>query len=377
MRGLLSILLVASACTAPNASEMFNQIDLELVDGAIDTNDAFVSVIDGATDSLAIALPIGTDTTLTDSIIDAHERGVAVEVVLDYDARAEEGFAALIDAGVPHKLADDGLGYFEFSFNADVSWSSEQTIMSSAFVVADQQSFISSTTAGGLQAGPRVLVSGIGENLVEDLLSEHNQLFGDADAVAVTAFDAPAKSIVDNRWSYWMSSGPQLELWFGPQERVTKRIIDAVYGAKSSVWVMTDDFANEGLRRALQTKASQDFDIRVITGPNLGNSSSALMRDFQTKTDDVWKREVASGRVPTLVFVDVEPARDGRYYPAQVFIVSHDLYSSARFFKTTEVVTSQLIDGTLWVVNDPTHMSEELTDLVGLWNDTVDAVGGQ
>ena len=35
MRGLLSILLVASACTAPNASEMFNQIDLELVDGAM------------------------------------------------------------------------------------------------------------------------------------------------------------------------------------------------------------------------------------------------------------------------------------------------------------------------------------------------------
>ena len=153
-------------------------------------------------------------------------------------------------------------------------------------------------------------------------------------------------------------------------------IMDAVYGAKSSVWVMTDDFANEGLRR-LQTKASQDFDIRVITGPNLGNSSSALTREFQRNTDDVWKREVPSGRVPTLVFVDVEPARDGRYYPAQVFIVSHDLYSSARFFKTTEVVTSQLIDGTLWVVNDPTHMSQELTDLVGLWNDTVDAVGGQ
>jgi hypothetical protein len=370
-------LLSCLACSAPDASNLFNQIQIDVANGPDETTSAFVDIIDGAQDALAIALPVGTDTVLTNSILDAHERGVYVELVLDYDNQEDEGFKSLIDEGVPHKLADDGLSYFEFNFTQDVGWSSEKTIMSSAFVVADQNTFISSTTAGGTESGPRVLVSGQGENLVEDLLTEHNQIFGDADAVAVTAYDSPAKSIVDNRWSYWMSTGPQLELWFGPQERITKRMIDAVYRAKSSVWVMTDDFANEGLVAAMQAKAEHDFEMKIIVGPRFGDSSNPLSRLLQTEAPDVWKRTVTSGRVPTMVFVDVEPARDGRYYPAQVFIASHDLYSSARFYRAKEVVTDQLIDGTLWVLNDPTHLSQELSDLVTLWEDTVDSTGGE
>ena len=363
-------------CSAPDTSSLFNQIQIDIVDGAAATTASFVALIDGAQDELALALPEGSDTVLTDSILEAHARGVEIELVLDYDNQDDEGFATLIDAGVPHTLADDGLSYFEFNFTNDVSWSSEETIMSSAFVVADQSGFISATTVGGTMDGPRVLVSGQGENLVEDLLSEHNQLFGGADAVAVTAYDSPAKSIVDTRWSYWMSTGPQLELWFGPQERITKRMIDAVYRAKSSVWIMTDDFANEGLVAALQSKAEHDFEMKIIVGPQFGNSSNPLSRLLQTEAPNVWKREVDAGRVPTLVFVDVEPARDGRYYPAQVFIASHDLYSSARFYRATEVATDQLVDGTLWVLNDPSHLSQELTDLVDLWDKTVDATGG-
>ena len=334
-------------------------------------------VIDGADESLAVALPLGTDTELTGSILDAYDRGVDIELVLDIDNQDDPGFAELIAAGVPHKLADDGLEYFEFNFNEDVGWSSEQTVMSSAFVVADQTSFISSTTAGGTDSGHRVIVSGTGENLVEDLLTEHNQLFGDADAVAVTAYDSPAKSIADNRWAYWLSTGPMLELWFGPQERITKRMIDAVYRAKSSVWIMTDDFANEGLVKALQTKAKHDFDMRIITGPQFGDSSAPLSRLLSNDSPDVWKRQISSGRVPTVVLVDVEPARDGRYYPAQAFVASHDLYSSARFYRADEVITDQLIDGTLWVLNDPTHLSQELADMVQLWDDTVAKTGGE
>ena len=372
-------LSVFMGCSAPDAAGLFNQIDIDIVQTADETTSAFIDLIDNTDDQLAITLPLGTDTTLTDAILAAHDRGVDVELVMDYDQQDDAGFADLIESGVPHKLADDGLTYFEFNFNQDVSWSSDQTIMSSAFAVSDRSAFISSTTAGGTTDGPRILVSGVGENLVEDMLSEHNQLFGDADAVAVTAFDAPAKSIVDNRWSYWMSTGPQLELWFGPQERITKRIIDSVYRAKSSIWIMTDDFVNEGLLLAMQTKSADGFDVRIITGPNLGLSApdSRIPLDLQRKTPDVWKGSLESGRLPTMVLIDVESARDGRYYPAQAFFASHDLYSSARFFEGEPVVTDQLIDGTLWVLNDPTHLSNELTDLIQLWDETVTKAGGQ
>jgi hypothetical protein len=129
--------------------------------------------------------------------------------------------------------------------------------------------------------------------------------------------------------------------------------------------------------KALQSKAEHGFDMRIIVGPNFGDSSSPLSRLLQQETPDVWKGEITTGRVPTVVLVDVDSARDGRYYPAQAFIASHDLYSSARFYRADEVVTDQLIDGTLWVLNDPTHLSQELADMVKLWDDTVAVAGGE
>lgn len=367
--------LALSGCSQLDGQLLFNQLDMEVLDGPTETTNAFVRTIDGAQEELAIALPLGSDENLTGSILDAHDRGVSVKLVIDHDQQEDTGFAQLIEAGVPTTLADDGLSYFEFNFKDDVGWSSEQTIMSSAFVVADRQRFISATTAGGLTEGPRISVSGIGETLVEDLLTEHNQLFGGADAVAVTAFDAPAKSIADNRWSYWMSSGPMMELWFGPQERITKRMIDAVYGARSSVWVLTDDCANEGLVAALQTKANHGFDIKIIVGPNFGDSAAPLSRLLQNEAPNVTKRQISTGRLPTMVLVDLEPARDNRYHPAKAFVSSHDLYSSSRFYRAEEVVTDQLVDGTLWVLNDYGHTSTELATLTELWETMLDQSG--
>jgi len=374
----LCLLSLCSAlgCTALDTSDLFNAVSVDIAQSPADSTARFDEVISSATDSLAIALPAGEDLDLTDAILAAYDRGVDVELVIDIDQAEDVGFATLLDAGVPITQADDGLEYFEFNFNDDVGWPSEETIMSSAFVVADNRQFISATTAGTLEDGPRVLISGRGETLIEDLLTEHNQIYGGADAVAVTAYDSPAKSIADDRWNYWVTSGLMVELWFGPQERVTKRIIDSVYGARSSIWVMTDDFANEGLTAALQTKAEHGFDVRVVVGPHFGDSAPAVSRILELETPDISKRQVATGRVPTVVLVDVEAARNGTTYPAKAFVVSHDLYSSSRYFRADEVVTDQLIDGTLWVLNDNDHSSSELNRLVELFQETRDEAGG-
>ena len=97
----------------------------------------------------------------------------------------------------------------------------------------------------------------------------------------MTAFSNMQKSIADNRWLYRTQSSLDLEVWLGPQERLTKRIIDAVYGARSSVRVLTNDFANEGLTQALQAKAGHGFNVQVIVGPGMRGSNSALSRFFE------------------------------------------------------------------------------------------------
>ena len=48
-------------------------------------------------------------------------------------------------------------------------------------------------------------------------------------------------------------------------------------------------------------------------------------------------------RIPTLVLIDEDEARDGNTYPTRAFLLSHDLYSAARLYKDQEVISDQLL----------------------------------
>lgn len=373
------LLLPLVGCAEPDLDAMFTLADVSS-GGRTEAVDALAALADGAEESLVVSIPGGQDTEVSDILVRTADRGVSVEVVTDYDRREDPGIVALADAGIPVTLADDGITYFEFNLNADVSWTSEETILSSSFAVADHLEFMSASDLGEIHDGRRIIVEGRGQDLADDLFKEHNQLFGGADAVSTTAFDNLAKSIADNRWLYPLGTGPTLEVWFGPQERVTKRIIDSVYSAKASVYVLTDDLANEGLVKALQHKAGNDFDVQVIVGPSFGNNSAPLSRLLTNDAPDVVKRQVTTARTPTVVLIDLQTARDGNTYPAKGFVLSHDLYSAERLYRGGEVVTDQLVDGVLWTLEDPRHdypgnadtLADELRVLVDTWQDHMD-----
>lgn len=370
-------LLALLACSPPEM-ETFTQMKVDVDPSADETTARFLDLFDDAQDTLDVALPALEDTTLAQGIVDAWQRGVDVRVVTDFDQAGDAGVALLQAADVPLTLADDGIGYFDFNLKADVAWTSDQTIMSHAYAEADGYKAVSATTAGALRPGSRVVLELQGEDLMIDIDSEHNQLFGGSDAVAVTAYDNAAKSIADFRWAYPNQTDQLLEMWLGPQEHLTKRVIDAVYSARSSAWVLTNDFANEGLTDALQDKAELGFDMKVVVGPDFGDSSPFLSSALGTGSPDVEKRRLCGDvAVPTLVIIDWDPARDDRRYPAKVFILSHDIYSSSRLYRNLPVKTDQLIDGNLFVITDFDERSGDLLPLRDLWQSHFDqATGG-
>lgn len=381
----MSLLLLALAgCSNgdPETSDLFHAVQIQVPTTAAEADAFFVDLADSATTTLDVALPALETTTITDALVAAHDRGVEVAVVTDFDRQDDPGVAALIEAGIPLTLADDGITYFDFNIKRDVAWTSEQTIMSHAFAIADSARAVAATSAGVDGPGSRVVLEIRGEDLVADLGIEHNQVFGGTDATATTAFDSAAKSIADFRWSYPTTSDHRLELWLGPQERLTKRIIDATYKAKSSVWVLTDDFVNEGLLAALQAKGAHGFDVRLVTGPNLdGRNDPNLFRFYQglrNDTPEVDKHRICDPVVvPTVVLIDYEPARNGVQYTSRAFVLSHDLYSAARLYNSTEVVNDQLIDGNLWVFDDYDAPSGPMEVLQGVFEDHLSrATGG-
>ncbi|MBW1877983.1 MAG: hypothetical protein JRJ84_06455 [Deltaproteobacteria bacterium] len=368
MRPLLLLALVG--CNAPPDMDTFSQVRVHAPEDAETAHATFIDLFDSAEETLDIALPAIEDEALSDAIIDAWDRDVAVRVVTDIDRSADAGVVALLDAGVPLTLADDSITYFDFNILRDVEWTSDQAIMSHAFAIADGVRAVNATTAGTLDEGTRLVLDLQGEDLMIDLWIEHNQVFGGSDAVALTSYSSAAKSIADFRWAYSTQTDQLMEMWLGPQERLTKRIIDAIYSARASVWVLTDDFANDGLAAALQDKAEYDFDVEVVVGPNHGSSAYAISEVLRTETPNVSKHRICDpGEVPTLVLIDYVRARDGNRYTSRAFLLSHDLYAAARLYRSSEVINDQLIDGNLFVLNDYDAPSGAMEDLQQVWED--------
>jgi phosphatidylserine/phosphatidylglycerophosphate/cardiolipin synthase-like enzyme len=363
-----------AACAPPDLSELRQSVEVSVTEGPTATHARFVAFFESAEDTLHVALPAGVDTALSDALTDAWDRGVEVEVVTDFDRSAEPAILAITDAGIPLRLADGAIAYFDFSENEDLTWESEDVIMSHAYAIADGTRILNATSAGTTDEGDRIVFEALNQDLGEDLHAEHVQVFGGNDATALDAYSASNKNVADPRWIYGTADDTRLEVWFGPQERLTKRIIDATYGARASVWVLTDDFANEGLALALQAKAADGFDVRVVVGSRFGDASSAMSQTLENDTPDVEKSQIqASIRVPTLVLVDYAEGRDGRRHTARAMVLSHDLYAAERLYGGRPVRTDQRIDGNLWVLDD----YDDLSDPMLLFQDLFDAHADQ
>jgi hypothetical protein len=360
--------LLLAACSPPDPGELFASVTATVEPDGDSADAPLVAVAASAKTELRVALPAGETTAVTNAILAAWDDGVDVEVVTDVDQAEDPGIAALIDANVPVKLADGSLGYFDFSSNLDVLWDSTQVRMSNGWVVADHQRLAVSTLAGSAETGPRVVFEARGEDLIDDVLSEQNQIFGGTDATALDAYSNSSKSVLDTRWAYGTTDDAKLGVWFGPQERLTKRVIDAVYGARSSIRVMTSDLSNDGLAKALQHKAANGFPVEVIVGASQGLGSSAEGRTLTESSPDVVKYQRSDvDQLPTVVLVDFEQTRLGQHSTARAMVLTHALVSSARVWQGTEVESDQIIDGSLWELfdgGDPTPAMQSLADLL-------------
>lgn len=383
----LLIALIVSGCTAPPMADAFHQLDLTVEADPARVNERFAAHVDGARHSVHAALPTEADGVVAQALVDAWGRGLDVQVVTDVDEAATPGVAALLAAGVPVQLADGELTYFEFNLGADILFPSNQTVMSHAFVVADAERVIAATRAGSATAGESVVLELRGEDLVEDLLSEHRQVFGGADATSTTAFDNLAKSIADARWRYPTQTDLDLEVWFGPQERLIKRMIDAIYAARGDVRLLTNGLTDAGIARAMQDKARLGFPVEAVVGPAYDRSLSRPAGVFQEETPDVVKKRfTGADAVPTILLVDVGNGLDGRRYDTRAFVLSHDVYGTSRIESAIPpepfsddpwigLRTDQLVDGTLWVLVDYDEPSPEIEALVDLWQRHADAAG--
>jgi len=376
MRTLLPLALLV-ACAPPDVYENnMHKLEVSVANGGVETNLAFIEAAQSAQDYLAVALPTVQDTDLANALVEAQDRGVLVEVVTDFDEQNEPGVQILQDAGVPVQLADAGIAYFDFGTNSDVAWTSEQTIMAHAFIQWDLVHIVSANRAGDVEQGQRVLVKARGEDLGQDLWMEHNQVFGGADSTASTAFNALQKSITDYNVYYASNTATVSEMWYGPQQRVVKRFIDAIYGARGDIRVLTNDLGADGIVTALQDKASWGFDVEIIVGPNFGDTIPTTARQLRNDAPDVRKFQYNGALpIPTVVLIDYGRGLDGNWSRSRAYVAQHDLYATQRVYRGSAVVSDSFIDSTLWVFDSWNGPTDDLKSVETVYNTFKDLAG--
>lgn len=386
MKRSLFIALVASlALLSCSTEEVTYQSALEtktdfFFNRASDARAQLLREIRETRDTLDVAVTRLTDDEIANAMVTAKKAGAKVRVVADADYAADSGFAILAANDIDVKFGNGELRYLPdptlssildncgFAAVGDkvtcpsidffVPLSARQMVRPGSYNLMSHNFFILGPRVVWNFASPMTSDSTIplawridGELLKESFWREFNQMHAGVFATTLSIYNGPIKSGTQFSPIYVTEYG-EFRMRFGPQERVIKTIIDDVYKARASVFIMTDSLTEQALIDALEYKASNGFEVRVIV------NETAQDPEMLPRLRDVDVRLAPSSLdyVPTMVIVDTEPNRRNEIEQRRVHVASHPIWKTAPFqvFVSTpndylEIYKSDyFVDGLLW-----------------------------
>jgi hypothetical protein len=389
---LLAFALIGSAgcqLEAPERSQLFNRFStvtagsdemlsaLGSREGGGEFNDAqletqVIAVASSAERRLEVAFEHLESTAVAQSLVDAQERGVDVRVVGDIDHRNQAGFRLLTDPMVG--LRDNGDGIEPVTFgDGEIFYSPQPTVevlragdlnrMTHNFIIADESRVVNLT--GGFFSPEAGQTFQIGfdvtsEDIAKDFGDELVQMYGGMFSTTLSTFNGPLKSDTNTRTHYPTDLG-DLEIYFGPQERLTKRLIDEIYKARASVFIATESLNNNFIRDALRYKAESGFDVGVVVSTENRDSAFSRVDELRELFDDMRGGDIlpdlrlAEGVKLNMVIIDANPSPiNGKTYKTKVFVLSQPLLESISFTTSatgTEARASDSFsDANMWVL---------------------------
>jgi len=345
------------------------------------------------------------DNDVANAIVAAHKAGATVRIVGDVDYEADSGFAILVAAGVPVVFGDgelrylpdptispilDNCGYssrgelvvcpasgenvFRPLSNGEMVRPSDYNLMSHTFIrIGERVVWNFASPLDGSTTVPLAFRID-GEAMSEAFEREFNQLYENVFSISIDVYNGPVKSGVQYEPTYLTEFG-EVYLRFSPQDRVTKTVIDEVYKARASVFIMTNSLSEDFLLDALDYKKNNGFDVRIIVNQSAQDPDSlgrltALGVKFAPASVDY---------LPTVVVLDTEPNRRGDIEYQRAHVASHPLWKTAPFAiyfnepnDEVEVYKSDyFVDGVMWSLTAyPNQVNAPLNGIKKLFNDT-------
>lgn len=183
------------------------------------------------------------------------------------------------------------------------------------------------------------------EEMANSFGREFRQMHGGVFSTTLSIYNGPLKSVT-HQHALRLTNRGALRVRFNPQERLVKNVVDEVYRARSSVYVMTENLTNRDLIAALHYKKQNGFDVRLLLGQ--GQAQADYYQEAIAELDPVVAPE-QMGRLPTMVVIDSELDRNDRRHPRLVQILSHELWAAQPYEIMTNDDDANLLGGSDWV----------------------------
>lgn len=343
MRRLLTaayVLALAGACapTDPREDGLSLHTSVEYVvavPGSSDVVERAIAIVDSARESCWLAAETFTSVELADALVAAQARGVDVRTVGDVDLRGQAGFRRLAErlqpvfGELPMRYGDGPLVYNPQLVDT-IAREGDHNRMTHNFVVCDEREVLGVTGGFGPADVHQVGFEATSLYLGRDYADEFNQMFGGIYAATLSAFNGPLKSITDNREWYDADVG-RFEAYFGPQERPMKRVVDAVYAARSSVFVVAEELTSLPLANALRYKAEAGFDVRVVvadSGTDVNSSRYARLRNAFDALENAHITSAPDVAINAILLDTERSPISGRRHRARAFLLSEPLLAA-------------------------------------------------
>jgi phosphatidylserine/phosphatidylglycerophosphate/cardiolipin synthase-like enzyme len=234
-----------------------------VVDGQPSALDALVQAVADAQQQVDIAIYNISYTPLVDALIDAHQRGIEVRLVMEADNRSRSGPERLIKAGIP------------------IQTDSPRGLMHNKFVVIDNSEVWSGSmnfTTSGDQQDANHLIRLRSAQLAKAFSAEFEEMFSKNRFGA----DSPTNSSIQT----FIFDGVKVEVLFSPDDRPERRLTELIDSAHQSVEMLAYSFTSDPIANALFAKANQGIRVRIVQDANqIANTGSDYNRLNQAGLD--------------------------------------------------------------------------------------------
>lgn len=228
--------------------------------------EALVNFIDSAQDSIELCVFELNLQSVVDKLVEKHEAGVDVRIIIDADYQGEQELRSLFTKGVPLKVDP------------------RSAFMHNKFVVVDEQRVWTGSynfTSNGTRKNDNNALTIESESLAENYLSEFNEMWEHGEGIFSKneGFGPKSPPMTPNAKISFASAS--LENYFAPEDNVLEKILRELKEAKASIHVMAFSFTSKEMASVIRMKKRNGLGVKVLFHGSGAKTEYSRLKDME------------------------------------------------------------------------------------------------